>query len=61
MSATLNAERFSEYFNGAPMLHIPGFTYPVQEFYLEDIIDTFRYASSGTSALSYMIHVRVNL
>lgn len=42
MSATLNAERFSEYFYNAPMLLIPGFTYPVHEIYLEDIIDTVK-------------------
>ena len=40
MSATLNAEQFSEYFNGAPMIHIPGFTFPVTEYYLEDVIET---------------------
>lgn len=38
MSATLNSERFSEYYNDCPMIHIPGFTYPVEEFYLEDIL-----------------------
>jgi HrpA-like RNA helicase len=37
MSATINAELFQKYFNGAPMLHIPGFTYPVQSFFLEDL------------------------
>ncbi|XP_076232336.1 ATP-dependent DNA/RNA helicase DHX36 isoform X2 [Calliopsis andreniformis] len=37
MSATLNSERFSEYYD-CPVLHIPGFTYPVEEFYLEDIL-----------------------
>ena len=31
MSATLNAELFSAYFAGAPMMHIPGFTFPVEE------------------------------
>ncbi|KAJ6358172.1 hypothetical protein OIU78_005913 [Salix suchowensis] len=30
MSATLNAELFSNYFGGAPTIHIPGFTYPRQ-------------------------------
>jgi len=40
MSATLNAEQFAQYFNGAFTLHIPGFTFPVTEYYLEDIIDT---------------------
>ncbi|KAL2653940.1 hypothetical protein R1flu_022068 [Riccia fluitans] len=38
MSATLNAEMFSSYFDGAPMLHIPGFTYPVRSFFLEDVL-----------------------
>ncbi|PNF28423.1 hypothetical protein B7P43_G16197, partial [Cryptotermes secundus] len=37
MSATINAELFQKYFDNAPMLHIPGFTYPVQSFYLEDV------------------------
>ena len=43
MSATLNAEQVSEYFNSAPMTNIPGFTYPVTEHYLEDIIDLVKY------------------
>jgi len=33
MSATLNAERFQEYFSGAPLLSIPGRTFPVEIFY----------------------------
>lgn len=43
MSATLNAEQFSEYFGGCPMIHIPGFTYPVKEYYLEDVIETTKF------------------
>lgn len=39
MSATLNSEQFSRYFNGCPQISIPGFTYPVQEYYLEDVIE----------------------
>lgn len=39
MSATLNAELFSSYFGGAPMLHIPGFTYPVRSHFLENILE----------------------
>ncbi|KAK3160163.1 hypothetical protein QOZ80_1BG0056030 [Eleusine coracana subsp. coracana] len=39
MSATLNAELFSSYFGGAPMIHIPGFTYPVRTHFLEDILE----------------------
>ena len=30
MSATLNAPLFVNYFGGCPVVHIPGFTYPVQ-------------------------------
>lgn len=38
MSATLNSEQFSKYYGNCPMVNIPGFTYPVQEFYLEDVL-----------------------
>ncbi|KAG0464187.1 hypothetical protein HPP92_020256 [Vanilla planifolia] len=43
MSATLNAEMFSEYFCGAPTIHIPGFTYPVRAYFLEDILEKTGY------------------
>ncbi|KAJ8758541.1 hypothetical protein K2173_000262 [Erythroxylum novogranatense] len=43
MSATLDAELFSSYFDGAPILRIPGFTYPVQTHFLEDILEMTRY------------------
>lgn len=38
MSATLNSDKFSKYYNDCPMLEIPGFTYHVEEYYLEDAI-----------------------
>lgn len=38
MSATLNATLFSEYFRGAPVLDIPGRTFPVEQIFLEDIL-----------------------
>ncbi|XP_050431299.1 ATP-dependent DNA/RNA helicase DHX36 isoform X2 [Adelges cooleyi] len=45
MSATLNASAFSSYYNECPSLNIPGFTFPVEELYLEDIysLSGFRY------------------
>ncbi|CAH9064353.1 unnamed protein product [Cuscuta epithymum] len=43
MSATLNAELFSSYFGGAPMIHIPGFTYPVRSYFLENILEMTGY------------------
>ncbi|XP_060623657.2 ATP-dependent DNA/RNA helicase DHX36 isoform X1 [Anolis sagrei] len=48
MSATLNAEKFSEYFDNCPMIHIPGFTYPVKEYLLEDVIEMLRYIPEDT-------------
>ncbi|KAF9682853.1 hypothetical protein SADUNF_Sadunf05G0151300 [Salix dunnii] len=38
MSATLDAERFSQYFGGCPIIRVPGFTYPVKAFHLEDVL-----------------------
>jgi len=38
MSATLNAERFSDYFGGCPTVSIPGRAQPVQEYRLEDAL-----------------------
>ncbi|XP_061374553.1 DExH-box ATP-dependent RNA helicase DExH3 [Gastrolobium bilobum] len=43
MSATLNAELFSSYFDGAPTMHIPGFTYPVRANFLEDVLERTGY------------------
>lgn len=43
MSATLNAEHFSSYFGNCPHINIPGFTYPVREFFIEDVIQTIGY------------------
>ncbi|XP_041797362.1 ATP-dependent DNA/RNA helicase DHX36 [Chelmon rostratus] len=43
MSATLNAEKFSKYFDNCPIIHIPGLTFPVEEFLLEDIVEMTRY------------------
>ncbi|XP_073317491.1 DExH-box ATP-dependent RNA helicase DExH1 isoform X3 [Primulina huaijiensis] len=39
MSATINADLFSRYFGNAPSIHIPGLTFPVKEFYLEDVLE----------------------
>ena len=39
MSATLDTNLFQNFFCGAPVLSIPGRTYPVTNFYLEDLLD----------------------
>jgi len=38
MSATLHEELFSAYFGGCPVIRVPGFTFPVEDFFLEDIL-----------------------
>ncbi|KAI8068723.1 hypothetical protein BC940DRAFT_33939 [Gongronella butleri] len=43
MSATINAERFSAYFGNCPMVSIPGRTFPVDVYHLEDIVESLDY------------------
>ncbi|KAI0059514.1 P-loop containing nucleoside triphosphate hydrolase protein [Artomyces pyxidatus] len=43
MSATINHETFVRYFDGAPLLSIPGFTHPVTDKYLEEFIPSLDY------------------
>ena len=38
MSATMDADRFSAYFGGAPIFQVPGRTFPVKTLYLEDAL-----------------------
>ncbi len=44
MSATVDAERFSSYLGGAPVLTVPGRTFPVQVAYLEDAVELTGYS-----------------
>ena len=44
MSATVDAERFSKYLDGAPVLRVPGRTFPVQVQYLEDAVELTGYS-----------------
>jgi ATP-dependent RNA helicase DHX29 len=50
MSATVDAARFSRYLNDAPILNVPGRTFPVQTQYLEDAIEITHYAGSAEDA-----------
>ncbi|KAI0473028.1 helicase associated domain-containing protein [Xylariaceae sp. FL0804] len=43
MSATVDAERFSNYLGRAPVLNVPGRTFPVKVKYLEDAIEATGY------------------
>lgn len=46
MSATVDANKFSNYLNDAPILTVPGRTFPVEVRYLEDAIELTHYAGS---------------
>ncbi|KAF9696290.1 hypothetical protein EKO04_005262 [Ascochyta lentis] len=50
MSATVDAARFSRYLNDAPILNVPGRTFPVHTQYLEDAIELTHYAGSAEDA-----------
>lgn len=51
MSATVNAEKFSTYLDGAPVLNVPGRTFPVKTMYLEDAIEATNYGKSKGSSV----------
>ena len=53
MSATVDAQKFSNYLGQAPVFEVPGRTFPVEVMYLEDAIETanFRLSDSGTSKM----------
>lgn len=39
MSATLDSDLFSSYFWAAPVLKVPGRTFPVKNYFLEDLLE----------------------
>ncbi len=43
MSATVNAQRFSSYLDGALIMTVPGRTFPVETKYLEDAIEVTKF------------------
>lgn len=49
MSATLNASLFSKYFVKAPVLEIPGRTFPVEQIFLEEILERSKFVLEADS------------
>ncbi len=49
MSATVNADRFSDYLGGAPILNVPGRTFPVDTKYLEDAVEATNFNTDAGS------------
>lgn len=58
MSATVDSEKISRYFNNCPTIHVPGRTYPVQVNYIEDAMDLTRWTVTEKSpyARRRMVH-----
>ena len=55
MSATLKAEAFSTYFMGCPVLDIPGRTFPVEQIFLEDVLELTGYVLEENSKFTRRI------
>lgn len=59
MSATLNAEGFSKYFGDCPHLNIPGFTFPVEQYFLEDVLQRTKFEFSKPSKCFCRCHFKI--
>ena len=46
MSATIDTSLFSEYFGNCPIIEIHGKTYPIQEYFLEDVVQLVNFVPS---------------
>nr|XP_040053924.1 ATP-dependent RNA helicase DHX29 isoform X1 [Gasterosteus aculeatus aculeatus] len=55
MSATVDCCKFSNYFNRCPVINIPGRTFPVEVFHLEDIVEQTGYVLEKDSEYSQKI------
>uniref|UniRef100_A0A4W6DT92 ATP-dependent RNA helicase DHX29 n=1 Tax=Lates calcarifer TaxID=8187 RepID=A0A4W6DT92_LATCA len=55
MSATVDCDKFSSYFNRCPVITIPGRTFPVEVFHLEDIVEQTGYVLEKDSEYSQKI------
>uniref|UniRef100_A0A9J8CLA1 ATP-dependent RNA helicase DHX29 n=1 Tax=Cyprinus carpio carpio TaxID=630221 RepID=A0A9J8CLA1_CYPCA len=52
MSATVDCQKFANYFNRCPVVTIPGRTFPVEVFHLEDIVEETGYVLEKDSEYS---------
>ncbi|KAJ3605919.1 hypothetical protein NHX12_027962 [Muraenolepis orangiensis] len=55
MSATVDCTKFSNYFNNCPVVSIPGRTFPVEVYHLEDIVEQTGYVLEKDSEYSQRI------
>lgn len=53
MSATMDSKLFRSFFHDAPIIQIPGRTYPVTNYYLEDLLDVTNHMIEEGSRYAY--------
>ncbi|KAH7100130.1 P-loop containing nucleoside triphosphate hydrolase protein [Auriculariales sp. MPI-PUGE-AT-0066] len=58
MSATINQQTFADYFGGAPVIEIPGRTFPVTDIYIEDVIQHVAYKPLNVRGTRQMDELR---
>ncbi|KAI5124610.1 hypothetical protein M0805_004220 [Coniferiporia weirii] len=60
MSATLDAEKISNYFGGCPTIHVPGRTFPVDVRYVEDAVEYTQWKIKESSPYARRINDKYN-
>ena len=56
MSASMDEEKFSSYFNHCPIIKVPGRLHPVTNYFLEDILRKWRLYPSHTDTTGIMLN-----
>lgn len=51
MSATMDTQLFVKYFGGCPVLKVPGNMFPVEEYFLEDVLKSTGFLNGTTRSL----------
>ncbi|GAA5938098.1 hypothetical protein JCM10213_000830 [Rhodosporidiobolus nylandii] len=54
MSATVDAEKIANYMGGCPVVQVPGRTFPVTPYFLEDVVELTRYKLDPHSDSMYV-------
>lgn len=60
MSATIDANIFSSYFNNCPIVDIPGRLYPVQPYHLEDVLGMIKFTNPEVEILLHKLPAVTN-
>jgi len=59
MSATMDSDLFSNFFNHAPVIKVPGRTFPVSNYYLEDLLDASGHIIEEGSQYAFRNHRKI--